>query len=87
MVWLLAPRTTPNLKGVVFVSGLLPQTSPAWLDLPGTLGSRRHSFGDRKVTQASAPRQGTTPRGTLNAELKTIRMSSEEAKQIALDRG
>ncbi len=51
--------------GAALVWTLTSQTNPAWLDLPGAQGSRRHNPGGRKVTQASPPRQGTTPREDL----------------------
>ena len=56
------------LAGVALVWTLTAQTNPAWLDLPGAHGFRRHSPGGRKVTQASPPRQSTPPRGSAKTD-------------------
>ena len=68
--------------GVALVWTLTAQTDPAWLNLPGAQGSRRHSPGGRKVAQASPPRQGTPPRGGADELHKPIRRNFPKRRVI-----
>ena len=61
------------------VGTLTTQTNPAWLDLPGAQGSRRHSPGGHKVTQASPPR---AIRHTIEGEVHKTEQTQNEVRRF-----
>ena len=59
---------SPSVRGFIcsparaaLVWALTVHADPAWLDLPGAQGSRQHTPGDDKVTQAFLPQQSRPP--------------------------